>query len=154
MKRHERGSVAIECVAVLPFLFTLLAGTLFFSRFLWHYTVAEKAAQDAATFLASASAPELQMQSSTGDAYVVLAAKAMAKAELAELNPGLYLPVTSIYCDGVDCVPWTLPKIVSVHVGMQVVDPILAPFTSMFNSDGSDITIRIDATGRSYYVGN
>lgn len=155
IKRREGGSVAIECAAVLPFLFALLAGALFFGRFLWHYTVAEKAAQDAARFLATASPTELQMPTPDGDPYIAVAAKALAKAEIAELNPGMYVPTARVYCDFGECETYKAPPtMVSVHVGMRVDDPFLTPFTSMFTDDESDIGIQIDATGRSYYVGN
>lgn len=155
MKRHECGSAAVECAVVLPLLFAVLAGALFFGRFFWHYTVAQKAAQDAAEFLATASPTELQIPSPSGDAYVVLAARAVAQAEIAELNPGMYVPTARVYCDSAQCEMYKpLPRMVSVHVGMRVDDPFLTLFTSLFTSDTSAIGIQIDATGRSYYVGN
>jgi hypothetical protein len=155
MKRRQRGSVAVEFSAVLLFiLLPLLAASLFFGRFFWHYTVAEKAAHDAARFLAGASPTELKMQSPTGEAYIVVAAKALAQAELTELKPGSYSPVTYVFCDSAPCIPFqSLPKMVSVYVSMRVEDPFLTPFTSLFTGDKGPIALQIDATGRSYYVG-
>lgn len=158
MKRGEGGSIAVELAVVLVFvLLPLLAATLFFGRFMWHYTVAEKAAHDAARFLASASPTELKTQSPTGNAYVVEAARALAVAEVAELKPGSNFPVAFVFCDSGPCLTsktTPLPKIVSAYVEMSVEDPFLTPLTSLFTGDAGPIAIQIDATGRSYYVGN
>lgn len=157
-KRRERGSVAVEfAVVTLLLLIPLLAGALFFGRFLWHYTVAEKAAHDAARFLASASPTELKTQSPTGYPYIVEAARAIAQAEVAELNPGSDFPLAIVYCDSGPCLPFRtapLPKMVSAYVVMSVEDPFFTPITSLFTGDAGPIAIQIDATGRSYYVGN
>lgn len=156
--RRELGSVTVEFAAVMLWiLLPLLAGSLFVCRFMWHYTVAEKAAHDAARFLASASATELKTQSPTGNAFVVEAARAIAVSELEELNPGTNFPVAFVYCDSGPCLTSKtaiLPKMVSVYVEMTVEDPFLSPLTSMFTGDTGPIAIQIDATGRSYYVGN
>jgi hypothetical protein len=97
----------------------------------------------------------MKMQSPSGEAYVVMAAKAVAQAEIAELRPGSYFPVTYVFCDSAPCVPFqSLPKIVSVWVTMKVEDPFLSAFTSSFTGDTGPIAIDINATGRSYYVGN
>ncbi len=156
-KRRDHGSVAVEFAAVMPFLVLILAGALFFGRFFWHYTVAEKAAHDAARFLATASPTELKIQAPSGEAYIVEAAKSLAKAEIAELSPGSDFPLVYVYCDSGPCLPFKtspVPVMVSTYVVMSVEDPFLAPFTSMFTGDTGPIAVQINATGRSYYVGN
>jgi Flp pilus assembly protein TadG len=160
MKRRENGSVAVELALVLgTILLPLLAAALFFGRLFWHYTVAEKAAHDAARFLAAASPTELktQCQNPFYDACVVSAARALARAEVAELNPGPSFPQVTIECDDEACLASKtspLPKMINVHVHMTVEDPFFTPITSLFTGDMSSIAIQIDATGRSYYVGN
>lgn len=158
--RNENGSVAIEFVAVFITIFLpLLVGALFFGRFFWHYTVAEKAAHDAARFLASASPTELQTQCQNPyyDACVVSAARALARAEISELNPGSSFPQVFVECGDKGCLvakKSPLPTVINVYINMTVEDPIFTEMSSMFTGDNSDIAIPINATGRSYYVGN
>lgn len=157
-KRGERGSVAVEFAIVLvTILLPLLAGALFFGRFFWHYSVAEKAAQNAARFLASASPTELKIPSSTGEAMIVGAAKALAQAEIAELNPSpTYPPLVYVFCDGGPCLPFTtapLPTKVSVYVTMSLDDPFFTGLSTFFAGDSGIGPIQIDATGNTYYAG-
>ena len=157
-KRGERGSVAVEFAIVLvTILLPLLAGALFFGRFFWHYSVAEKAAQNAARFLASASPTELKIPGSTGEAMVVGAAKALAQAEIAELNPSpTYPPLVYVFCDGGPCLPFTtapLPTTVSVYVTMSLDDPFFNGLSTLFAGEGGIGPIQIDATGTTYYAG-
>jgi hypothetical protein len=143
---------------MLFILIPLLAAALFFGRFVWHYTVAEKAAHDAARFLASASPTELKVPSATGEALIVGAAKSLAQAEIAELYPSATYPaLVYIYCDSGPCLPFPtapIPATVSVYVTMSVEDPFLDWVSSLFTGDTGPIAIQIDATGSSYYVGN
>jgi hypothetical protein len=154
----EHGSVAVEFAILLVFvLVPLLAGALFFGRFFWHYTVAEKAAHDAARFFASASATEMKVQAPGGGTYIAGAAKALAQAEIAELNPGSSYAEVYIWCDGGPCLgikSAPLPQKVSVYIAMTVEDPFLQSLSSLFNGDGNALAIQIDATGNAYYVGN
>lgn len=156
--RHESGSVAVELAGVfMTLLIPLLAAALFFGRFYWHYTVAEKAAHDAARFLASASPTEMQTQCNNAlyEACVVAAARALARAEIGELNPGSAFPQIAVECDDELCLVdknSPLPTMVNVYIRMTVDDPFLTAMSSVFT--GSAISIQIDATGRSYYVGN
>jgi Flp pilus assembly protein TadG len=159
MKKNEDGSVAVEFAAVLgTILIPLLAAALFFGRFFWHYTVAEKAAHDAARFLASASPTEMKVQCvSTRDACIVSAAQNLAYTEIDELNPGSALPQVTVYCDDQRCPVnrgSAVPKTVAVDILMTVEDPFLTAVTSFFTPDKGSIAIPINATARSYYVGN
>lgn len=156
---NERGSVAVEFAIVLSaILLPLLVGSLFFGRFFWHYSVAEKAAQNAARFLASASPTEFKIPGSSGEAVIVGAAKALAQAEIAELSPSpMYPPLVYVYCDGGPCLPFRtapLPTTVSVYVTMSMDDPFFNGLSALFARDGGVAPIQIDATGNSYYVGN
>lgn len=156
-KQDARGSVAVEFAIVLvTILFPLFVAALFLGRFFWHYTVAEKAAQNAARFLATASPRELKIPGSSGEAAIVGAAKAMAQAEIAELHPSPDYPaLVYVFCDGGPCLPFTtapLPTTVSVYVTMSVESPFLSGISSLFG--GAISPIQIDATGNTYYVGN
>jgi len=153
----ERGIAAIELVGVfIPVLFLLLVAALLFGRCFWHYTVAEKAAHDAARFLATARPTELKVQAASGEPPIVAAAKALAEAELAELNPGSGPPYVYAFCDDHPCTPVKtapLPSTVSIWVTMSVEDPFFSPISSWFTPDGSAIALQIDATGTFAYVG-
>jgi Flp pilus assembly protein TadG len=161
-KRIERGSVAVEFAVVMPtILIPLLAGALFFGRTFWHYTVAEKAAQDAARFIAAASPTELKTQCSLGvykDACIVMAAMDLTLKEMAELNPGsVNSPDVAVYCDEKKCLTTKdtgVPTTVSVQINMAVEDPVFSVITSAFDDTNTPISIPITATARSYYVGN
>jgi Flp pilus assembly protein TadG len=162
VRRRERGSAAVEFAILLPtVLIPLLAGALFFGRFFWHYTVASKAAHDAARFVALASPTELRTQCRIAiysDSCVSMAALNIVSKEVAELSPGNEnVPDVVINCDGTKCpttsMPANLPKVISVKVDMDVDDPFLAPFTSLFRSDGGPMKVFIHATARSYYAG-
>jgi hypothetical protein len=158
----ESGSVAVEfAILLITVLIPLLAGALFFGRFYWHYTVAEKAAQDAARFVATASPTELKVQCTIlfyRDPCVVMAAMDLASTELRELNPGgADLPSVDIRCDNIKCLTnrgTGLPKSVSVRIDMTVDDPFLTGLASLFMGSDTPVTIPIVATARSHYVGN
>ena len=156
--KEERGSVAVEFAIVLVvILLPLFVGALFLGRFFWHYSIAEKAAQNAARFLASASPTELKVPGPSGEAAIVGAVKALAQADIAELSPSpTYPPLVYVFCDGGPCLPFRtapLPQTVSVYVTMSVESPFLSGISSLFG-DGVLPPIQIDATGNTHYVGN
>jgi len=167
-KRHERGSVAVEFAILLPtVLIPLLAAALFFGRFFWHYTVAEKAAHDAVRFIAMASPTEVRGQCKVVGVTVPCldwAARVLATEEMGDLNPGNGDPQISVLCDGVPCLsgpppansanPLELqPKSVAVMIDLSVSDPFLSAFTQFFTGSGTSISIPIHATARTSYVG-
>jgi hypothetical protein len=153
---RERGSVAVECVTVLPVLFLLLSAMLFFGRVFWHYTVAEKAAHDAAGFLARTTLREIKTPNG-GEVAVALVAAKIAQEELKELNPGGGVFVTiSCYVGEPDsywdrCYGIDLPKKVMARVTVSINDPFLDAFTSEF-TNGEPIILR--AVMATDYVGN
>jgi Flp pilus assembly protein TadG len=161
---NECGSVAIEFAVLLPsILIPLLAATLFFGRFFWHYTVAEKAAHDAARFVAAASPTELKTLCTISiykDSCVVMAGITLATKELAELKPSEddgNSPRVWVYCDDGACTTdstSSAPKTVSVAIRMTVDDPFLNVFTSVFTGSGGPLAIPISVSARISYVGN
>lgn len=161
-RRNEGGTAVIELVAVLGvILIPLLVASLFFGRFVWHYSVAQKAAHDAARFVAASSPTEMKIQCTLliyKDPCIVMAAMSLATTEMAELNPGgVDAPSVAVYCDEQKCATNSatpLPTMISVDIKMTVRDPFFKVFSSAFGSAAGPIEIPIHATARSYYVGN
>ncbi len=163
-RQNQRGSVAIEFAILLPtILIPLLAGALFFGRFFWHYTVAEKAAHDAVRFIAAASPTEMKTLCTISiykDSCIVMAAMTVATKEMAELHPSdddNNSPRIWVYCDDGGCPTDSTspaPKTVSVAIRMGVDDPFLAAFTWFFTGGGGPLSIPISVAARSHYAGN
>jgi Flp pilus assembly protein TadG len=150
--RRVRGSVAIEFALLLPVMMLLLAAPLLFGRVFWHYTVAQKAAQDAVRFLASASAAEIRTSGAGGsEAPVAAVARAIVQAEIAELNPGPTIPGVSVQCDGQLCYGGIIPTNVTVTVQIFVSDTVFSGFTDQFTGGGD---IVINPVASTNYVGN
>lgn len=154
--RRIRGSVAIECALLLPVFFLMLGAMLFFGRVMWHYTVAEKAAHDAARFLAAAPVTEMRA-SGGGEVPVVAVARKIAEAEVAELNPGVGLSIsilcyvgdTALYWD--PCSGLETPKKIMVRVTVSVSDPFFGLFITDITA-GDPILLR--AVMATDYVGS
>lgn len=153
---RSKGSVAVECALVLPFLLLLLSGLLFLGRILWMYTVAEKAAHDGAKFLATTTLREIKPSSSGAEIPVALVAQKIAMDEVAELNPGggasatvlCYVGTANPYWDR--CYGFDVPRKVLVRVTISVSDPFLNAYTSLF-TNGEPIILR--AVMATDYVG-
>lgn len=153
LNRKERGSAAIEFALILPMLVVLLAFTLLFGRLFWHYTVALKAAHDAATFLAMSRIPEVSInKTDLGEIEVARIAKSIAVTEVAELNPGNGAkPIVEVNCDRYQCVGQKVPDEISVMVRMKMFDSFLSGITDeIAGSEG----IWLVAEVRMPYVGN
>jgi len=100
-RSRQRGAAAVEAALVMFMLTTLLTFPVFFARVLWHYTVAQKAAQDAARYLSTVSASEMRSPLLAQEAAKV-AAK-IATDELAELTPGKPIQAPAINCGSFRC---------------------------------------------------
>ena len=147
--RRQRGIAAVELALVLPVLLVLLAMPLMFGRVFWHYTVAQKAAQDGVRYLATI--PLSEMRSPLKVAYSVAVAQAIVDQELAGLNPGEDAIAVSINCDGVTCNGLVVPSAVSIQVQMRVYDIFIAEYTrSAIGSEGMVLT----AMARMRYAPN
>lgn len=150
LRRH--GGVAVEFVILLPVMLVLLAAPLLFGRAFWHYTVAQKAAQDAVRFLAAASSAEIKTPGTGGtEAPAAAVARAIVQAEIAELNGGLYPPGVDVLCDGGTCFGFQLPTKVAVRVTIPIYDIFFDDVTADFTG-GDQLLLKPVATAN--YVGN
>lgn len=154
--RRTQGSIAIECALILPVLLMLMTTMLLLGRIFWSYTVAEKAAHDAARFLASV--PIKDMRVSTGEAApIVSVAKQIARDELDEMKLGT-IASTTIFCYGgtpepywEECLGFDTPLKIRVRVTVAITDPVFEQFTWWFNG-GEPLLLR--AVMATDYVGS
>lgn len=148
---RQRGIAALEAVLVLPLLLLLLAWITFFGRYFWHYTVAQKAAHDAARYLATVPQREMKTPGfGGGQAPVTQVAQAIAVQETAELNPGPFPPSVMVSCQPLGCTGLSLPGKVRVLVVMQMTDDLFSPITSLVLGDDG-LLLTADVT--MLYVG-
>lgn len=134
---RQRGVAAIEMAFILPVMMILLAVPLFFGRVFWHYTVAQKAAHDAARYLSEI--PLTDINNLTRIGYHLAVAGEIVAGEMSDLNPGSD-PITVSYlceysfgyapCDGK-----TTPKSVRVGVRISMSDAIFPNYTSDYLGD-------------------
>lgn len=151
-KRRTQGNVNIELALLLPVIIIMLTAPLLFGRAFWHYSVAQKAAQDALRFLASANAAEIKTpDGGGGEAPIAAVARAIVQAEIAELNPGPYRPVVDVLCDGRTCAGFQIPIKVTVAVSMPIYDDFFSGITSTFTGGGP---ILLNPVATTNYVGN
>lgn len=132
----ERGVAAIELALILAFVGIVLLPTfLWVGRLLWHYTVAEKAAHDAARYLSTVPVADMKSLNRSGTAVGI--AMEVGNAETAELNLGDGLPVYTITCGKFTCGGQGAPTTVRVAVQFPMSDPVFQLFTQ---DDGIWIT--------------
>ena len=134
LSKRQSGSAAVELAIVLPVLFIMMTVPLFFARYFWHYTVAHKAAMDAARYLSSVSVRE--MRSTTLLPAAEQVAKGIVAEEIADLSPGLEAPDVFIHCGtNTDCVGFralAMPDAVIVTVSMHMHDNIFGAVNTSF----------------------
>lgn len=150
--RSQHGIAAVEFAVILPVLMLVIAITLLFGRLFLHYTVAQKAAHDAAIMLANATVLEISTSRSDGaDVGVATLAKAVAAEEITELNPGMVAPRVEVYCDADACIGGAVPIEIRVLVRMKLSDIFFGGFTDLVGGN-QGVWIRADV--RMPYVGN
>lgn len=122
--RRQRGVAAVEFAVLLPCLALVLASLILCARFMWHYTVAHKAAQDAARYMATVPAVEMRSPALAVQAKAV--AVEIAAREMADLAPGSALPVADVLCDSNSCgvLIGVVPSTVKVTLAFRMRDPI------------------------------
>lgn len=144
-RTRQRGAAAVELAIIIPVLLIFLQLSLFPARYFWHYTVAQKAAQDAARYLSTISPAEMRV----GKLAQAAAATAsdIATRELADLNPGqggapkVVIQCGTDPCNGVGALP--LPDTVRVHVTMDMFDDIFFTVDTQYGMPiSADVVMR------------
>lgn len=129
--RRQKGAAAIELALVLPIMLVLLMAPLFLAVFFWHYTAAQKAAQNGARYLSTISEQEMRIPALAAAAK--LQAENIIRSDLAELFPkGSAITITPYcgesasgvrnYCTGLE--DGTLPANVEVGVQFRLKDDL------------------------------
>jgi len=159
-RRRQQGVAAVEFAVILPILILVLAIPLFLARFFWHYTVAQKAAHDAALYLSQVSRAQMGRLVASGEIPEATLAVQIAEMEIAELNPGGTIVQPFAMCESYvnasrtrwgPCNGTDIPLRVSVTVDMRVTDPFLTYFTDLIAGSGP---LRILVETPMRYVGN
>ena len=132
--RRQSGSAAVELAIVLPILFISMTVPIFFARYFWHYTVAHKAALDAARYLSTVSVRE--MRSPTLAATAGQIANGIAAEELADLSPGKDAPTIEVFCGPSKlCIGYNavaMPETIKVRVSMNLIDNVFGVVSTSF----------------------
>lgn len=145
--RWQRGAAAVEFAIIAPILIIALAPMILYARYMWHYTVAHKAAQDAARYMSTVSVIEMRSRTLTAQAREV--AVEIARRELSELAPGEDFLDPDVLCDGVTCGQRSgaVPSTIMVFLTFNMHDPIfntyLGPYGTRF-----DVTVEVPYAGR------
>ena len=145
---RQRGSAAVEAALILPIFVIFLTVPIYYARCFWHYTVAQKAAQDAVRYLSQVSAAEMRSPALAQAASNI--ALQITQKELAELAPGAPIPTPVVQCDYLPCgyAIGKLPATVRVYINFSMYDNLFGAVP-----DGRyGLVITADASLR--YVGN
>ena len=147
----SRGGAAVEMAILLPILVLFIAVPLYFGRVFWYYSVAQKAAHDAARFLSSVNQIEIRTPGGGfAEAPVAALSRVIAQEELMAILPATEGILIDVQCDLSSC-GTAVPTTIRVVVKMLIKDKIFDAFTSEFSgSDG--LLVKADVTMR--YVGN
>jgi hypothetical protein len=123
LRRRQRGAVAIELALTLPIMLIFLTFPIFYASVCWHYTVAQKAAKDAARYLSTISVQEMRSKKLAPAAAAI--ASEIVRTEIAELSPGSVIDDPVIECGADPCKGTTsgpLPTTVRVAVKFDMYD--------------------------------
>lgn len=145
---RQRGNAAIEAALILPIFVLFLTFPIYYARCFWHYTVAQKAAQDAAHYLSQVSAAEMRSRPLAQAAGNL--ALQIAQTEIAELAPGSTIDPPIVQCDYLPCgtLIGKTPSTVRVFITFSMHDNIFG----VVPDSRYGLVITADASMR--YVGN
>lgn len=145
---RQHGLAAVEFAMFGLLLVTLLTVPLFFSRYFMHYTVAQKAARDAAIYMARL--PQADMKDAALTHAAAAMAAEMATAQITSLRPGRTNFVdVGVTCDDGPCVDG-VPNRVRVHVRMRMYDDYFGMATyKLIGTEG----VRLRTSVQMDYIG-
>lgn len=122
--RFQRGIAAIEFALLMPVLLVFLTLPIFFARVYWHYTIAQKAGQDAVHYLSTVPKSEMLSRNSAREAGEF--AKQIIQRQLADIAPGLEITELDIRCNTGLCgnlLGGQTPDTVHVQFSITLYDP-------------------------------
>jgi Flp pilus assembly protein TadG len=129
-RRRQRGAAAVELAILLPLLLLTMAPLILCARYMWHYTVAHKAANDAARYMSTVSIAE--MKSKTMAVHAKNIAVEIANREVADLAPGEEIGSADVFCGQNTCGflsgQAAVPKTVTVFVAFTVTDTFFGTY--------------------------
>lgn len=145
----QKGIAAIEFVAVFPILLIILLSSYYYARYMWHYTAAQKAAQDAARYLSSISVTEMRTPALAKAAAAI--ATQIATTEMLDVSPAPAEADVQVFCGALNCTgvgSRPLPDTIHVYIGLNMTDDLFGAVDT--GQYGTPLTV--DVTMR--YVGN
>lgn len=120
IRARQQGVAAVEFALILTMVVMLMSVPIYFGKVFSHYSVAQKAARDAAIYFTTV--PLASISTQDGAAAAVAAAKEIVAAEVSDLRPGIGQVVkVDILCDNGEC-GLGKPVKISVHVNMSMRD--------------------------------
>ena len=146
--KYQAGVAAVECALLLPILISFVTLGFFTASIFWHYTMAQKAAQDAARYLSTVSVSEMMTPASAQAAGNL--AQEIIRREIAEVSPSAQIGTLETFCDSSNCggkLPGTVPTTVRVNFSISMFDP-----SGLVDTGWYGLPITANYTMR--YVGN
>lgn len=146
--KRQAGVAAVELALLLPILVSFITLGVFTVSIFWHYTMAQKAAQDAARYLSTVSASEMMTPASALAAGNL--AQEIIRREIAEVSPSSEIGILETFCDTSTCggkLPGTVPTTVRVNFSVSMFDP-----SGLIDTGWYGLQITANYTMR--YVGN
>lgn len=128
--RKQDGIAALELALLVPLFLFMMALPLFWGRVLWHYSALQKATHDAARYLASVPAEDIQ----DPDRATVVKNMAISifTAETSELNPGNAIQPPTILCGNGNCGNNLVPATVTISADLTVSDVVFPSITPAY----------------------
>ncbi|MET0322654.1 MAG: TadE family protein [Duganella sp.] len=140
--RPAGGVAVMEMLIVMMFLLTVLIVPLYLGRYFYHYTMAQKAVQNAVTYLARV--PVAEIVNPQRAAIVAGVANQMVAEMLAEVAGSDVPPTVIVQCGQFFCSGLERPATVTVGV-MLPVDDIFFP---TYLSSNVTVYIQLPYLGR------
>jgi Flp pilus assembly protein TadG len=152
--KRQTGVAAVELALLLPILVPFLTLGYFTVSIFWHYTMAQKAAQDAARYLSTV--PVAEMLTGTPSRAAGLLAEQIVRREIADSSPESEVSPILTFCDvtsdasincGATSADGKRPTAVQVYFTITMVDPFGFVDTGWYG-------LKITANSTMRYVGN